>query len=110
MRIILAAVLAMGLAGCARIHIVCPPGTIGVTMSGNNVGTGLIALGTSAAKVGGFAAIRESAAAPSGIDPNLTTIDYSTWPGFGPEGEMCVQPTSPKPIDVNVVSTVKAPQ
>lgn len=99
------------LPACAHVHIVCPVGTVGVTMSGNNVGTGLIATATSAlgaAKLLG----RTNDATASGptIDPNLTTIDYSTIPMFGPEGEMCVQPTSAKPVDVNVVSTVKPPQ
>ena len=101
--------------GCAKIHIVCPLGTVGVTQSGNNFGTGLIAMATSAAKIAGVAARGPTApnsGAPAVLDPTLTTIDYSTFPIFGAEQEACLQPApeaTPAPVNVNVTAQLSLP-
>src|ERR1700730_11280968 len=78
-RFLLTPLLALALAGCAKIHLDCSQGlpqTFAIT--GSTVGSQLLAAGLTAAKGAGFAATAPPPATPQG-----STLDYSYVPIFG---------------------------
>jgi len=92
----LALVALVMLAGCAKIHVVCPTDSIEhVMIGGNNVGTvaitALIAMGGKA----GLMAPRNAAAAPD-VAASQTTVDYTYSPIFGTDYVQCGAGPIPK--------------
>lgn len=87
--------LVLSLAGCARIHLVCPTnGVETVTIGGSQVGYTLLSMASTATQAAKFGATPPTAPA------DTSTVDYTYVPIFGQDfascGNMPNPPTPPK--------------
>jgi hypothetical protein len=102
-RIVLGGVIALGIWGCATVHIECPTdgSTTTVAVGGSTVGQQLLTLGLAAAKTAGFA--RQAPAA--GTPPPASTVDYKWLAIWGSDYASCagnVPPTVAPPAVIIV--------
>jgi hypothetical protein len=94
-RIAVVGLLALGIWGCATVHIECPTdgSTTTVAVGGSTVGQQLLTLGLAAAKTAGFA--QRTPGAMTTPPAPASTVDYKWVPIFGSDYASCAGSVPP---------------